>query len=33
LSKSFGIFSFINQTLGLRKSFLNQTTYVLNDQL
>ena len=29
----FGIFSFLNQTLGLRKSFLNQTTYVLKNRL
>ena len=26
-------FSFLNQTLGLRKSFLNQTTYVLKNRL
>ena len=26
-------FSFLNQTLGLRKSFLNQTTYELKNRL
>jgi hypothetical protein len=29
----FGNFSFLNRTLGLRKSFLNQTTYVLKNPL
>ena len=29
----FETFSFLNQTLGFRKSFLNQTTYVLKNRL
>ena len=29
----FRIFSFLNRTLGLRKSFLNRTTYVLKNRL